>query len=158
MYSVRFLGDFNPAVPSHELAMSEIKYCTMDELKFDDPLDKEHPGWHAPPTRWTKLFRDLVARGMPTARVGSWDAARVVCLEWIQKLTDAERTFEHADMIIEAAQKKKKKPRPQGGWHSSPPPRPGRLTTTTPYSRSSARWYQPYTPWHTTLTCVHLQF
>ena len=99
----QLVGDFDPAVPSHEIGMSEIEYCVMDALKFDAALDGEHPGWHAPPTRLSALFRDMVAKGMPTHCVGSWDAARVVCLEWISKLTDAQRTYQHADMIIEAA-------------------------------------------------------
>ena len=36
-----------------QIGLSELEFACMDNIKFDDDLDKENKTWFAPPARWT---------------------------------------------------------------------------------------------------------
>jgi hypothetical protein len=100
---VKIVGGFSPGTAVCTIGLTYLEYLCLDNIIFDDALDRETKQWYATPARWSNLFKALAEKGIPTDCVNDINAAREVFNEWILKLSDAERTFEHADMQVDTA-------------------------------------------------------
>ena len=99
----QLIGGYDERAAHAELGMNALEFVCFDKLKFDEQLDAETKEWHVSPPRWTRYWRSLKTAGMPTACVGSIEAARTLVLGYTEKLAIAERTIEWADAHVEAA-------------------------------------------------------
>jgi hypothetical protein len=101
-------GGYDANAATVVIHMNELEYVSLDMFTLNAHLDAETKEWHITPPKWTRFSRSLKAVGMPTACVGSVDAARTIILEYMDKLSAAERLIAWADAHVEA--------NPAAGW------------------------------------------
>mmetsp|Transcript_10777 Transcript_10777/g.28276 ORF Transcript_10777/g.28276 Transcript_10777/m.28276 type:complete len:220 (-) Transcript_10777:321-980(-) len=129
-------GGYDAGPGPIDYPMTKFEYCTLDGLHLDAVVDKELEKWHVTPQRCARLLGALSAATMPSACVhGGIDETRIVVLEWMAKLSLADRT------IIARSRSPTYTSRPQQrgtSWQGSPPPMSGESTRRTQSIRSCA--------------------